>query len=316
MFALVVLALATQPMPAPPLEVAPVVAPPTTELIPATPPPVTPPAAPPVAPPVTAVPAPPPASCTLAVLDLEPGDGVRKERAQAFTDVVTGEVGSFSTCSVLSRSDVRGVLSFEAEKQLLGCTQESCLAELAGALGADFLVTGSLSKIESSTLLSLRVTDLKSLKVTRRATDSFSGDDDDAIGFVAWLTRKLMSDDPVKIGEKPKGGHKKNVLVERKQTHWRTLAWTGVVGTTLAGASATGFGIGTILLSNRTLDVKLNPQNDPNVDVGKLREDGANVASIANISIYATALFAVVTIPLFVFFPGEELVEVEIGGKS
>ncbi len=243
------------------------------------------------------------------MLDLEAGDGVRRERAQAFTDVVTGEVGALSPCSVLSRSDVRGVLSFEAEKQLLGCTQESCLAELAGALGADLLVTGSLSKIEASMLLSLRVTDLKSLKVTRRATDSFAGEDDDAIAFVAWLTRKLMSDDVGKIGEKPKGT-RKNVMIERKQTLWRTLAWTSLLGTGLAASSAAVFGFVTTALSDQTRDKKATLGTRVE-DIQGLTDAGPLVADVANGSLYASGALLLITIPLF-FLPAEELVEVPV----
>ena len=299
------LALAAQPeeaaSPPPPGEPIPAVT--------ASPPPV-PPAAPPPPPA-----APVAAGCTMAVLDLEAGDGVRRERAQAFTDVVTGEVGNLSPCSVLSRSDVRGVLSFEAEKQLLGCNQESCLAELAGALGADLLVTGSLSKIDEATLLSLRVTDLKSLKVTRRATDSYSGADEDAIAFVAWLTRKLMTDDVTKIGDKPKATARKNVLVERKQTIWRTLAWTGVVGTTLSGLTAAGFGVGTVVMSESTKSAREQNAAGTSNETDRIRqltETGPVVASVANVAIYVTAGLLVGTVPLF-FLPGEEIVEVQIG---
>jgi TolB-like protein len=297
----VLLLLALQPAPAPPLP--PETAPTTTAETPATAPttmapPETP--APTTTTTTTPPPAPPPApaaatrECTLAVLDLEAGDAISPPRARALSDIVTAEVGAHSTCAVLSRSDIRGVLSFEAEKQLMGCASDSCMAELAGALGADYLVTGTITRIEGSMLVSMRMTDMKTLKVARRATDSFAGDDADAIPFVGWLSRKLMTDDPAKIGPRPvpapKGG-------ASQSTVWRPLFWTSF-GLTLAGAVATAAAGGaTVLMSDAA---------KKDVDTAsQLQDAGPVVADVANVSLYATGALLLSTIVLF-FTPAEE----------
>src|SRR6185295_5852068 len=51
--------------------------------------------------------------------------------------------------SVTGKNDIAALLGLERQKQLLGCSDEqaSCLAELAGALGVDGLLTGSLGKV-------------------------------------------------------------------------------------------------------------------------------------------------------------------------
>ena len=69
--------------------------------------------------------------CKVAVLDLAPGEGVTVERARSFTEVVTSEIGARlhsggAVCSVLSRAEIRALLSFEVERQLSGCDASSC----------------------------------------------------------------------------------------------------------------------------------------------------------------------------------------------
>lgn len=249
-----------------------------------------------------------PDSCTLAILDLEAGDGMTKPHAVALTDVITGEVGALSGCSVLSRADVRGVLSFEAEKQLLGCSSDSsCLAELAGALGADLLVTGSVSKIGGSTLLSLRMTDLKSLKVMRRATDTFAGGDDQAIAFVAWMARKLMSDDAEKVGPKPVPVAASAAARETRGTIWGGLAWTGVVVTSVAGLVTGGLAASMLVVSDQLRALKSKTAFVERQDAEDLESVGEGLADGANLGLYVTAGLAAITLPLFLLPQEEEV---------
>lgn len=50
---------------------------------------------------------------------------------------------------VITPKDVAGMLGAERQRQLLGCASESasCMAELAGALAAEALITGDVSRI-------------------------------------------------------------------------------------------------------------------------------------------------------------------------
>jgi hypothetical protein len=51
---------------------------------------------------------------------------------------------------VTTAGDVASILGLERQKQLLGCGESSCLAELAGALGVEGLLTGSVVRTPSS----------------------------------------------------------------------------------------------------------------------------------------------------------------------
>jgi hypothetical protein len=57
---------------------------------------------------------------------------------------------------VTSEKDIKQVLGLERQKALLGCEQQDCAIELAGALGVDAIVVGSLARVGRSYTVNLR----------------------------------------------------------------------------------------------------------------------------------------------------------------
>ena len=60
---------------------------------------------------------------------------------------------------VMTSSDMGAVLGLERQKQLLGCSDSSseCITELANALGADALITGSVARLDDLYQLNVKV---------------------------------------------------------------------------------------------------------------------------------------------------------------
>jgi hypothetical protein len=82
------------------------------------------------------------------------------QTATTLTSLVTAELSNDARFDVLSSADVRQVVAFEAEKQALGCTDDSsCLAEVAGAMGARYVVYGQLGRLGSIGVLTLNLFD-------------------------------------------------------------------------------------------------------------------------------------------------------------
>ena len=70
------------------------------------------------------------------------------ERVVRITEAsVLEELRKLQRVSVLSLDEVKALLDLEAEKQLAGCSESSCLSEIAEALGADALVTGGITQV-------------------------------------------------------------------------------------------------------------------------------------------------------------------------
>jgi len=116
--------------------------------------------------------APAPERPKLAVLELSAGAGVEASLTGPFTDALTAEVQARGYFEVISSRDIQTLLGLERQKQLLGCADDaqSCMAELSGALGARFVLTGSLAKLGDAWQLTLSTLDTKKAQPIGRAT--------------------------------------------------------------------------------------------------------------------------------------------------
>lgn len=106
------------------------------------------------------------AALRIAVYDLEL-EGVTRNVGAVVTESVLQEVRKLQGASAIGMNEIRDMLAHEATKQLAGCSEDSssCLADLAGALGVDDLVTGKLARIDNSNVLTLRRIDQKRAEV-------------------------------------------------------------------------------------------------------------------------------------------------------
>lgn len=100
----------------------------------------------------------PPASLKLAAVGFTPS-GLTEERAAYFSEHFAVKLAGDPAFSVVTRKDLTTILGLERQRALLGCaeTAGSCMAELAGALGADGVVTGQLAQVGNSFQLSVKV---------------------------------------------------------------------------------------------------------------------------------------------------------------
>lgn len=81
--------------------------------------------------------------------------------ASVVTELVTTALGKDPRLEVLSSADVRRQLELEANKQAVGCDDRgaSCLAEVAGAMGAQLVVSGQLGQLDDVIILTLNLFD-------------------------------------------------------------------------------------------------------------------------------------------------------------
>lgn len=108
----------------------------------------------------------------LIVLDLTAAGGVPTEVASAMTEAITTELAGKKIFDVVSSKDFQTLLGMERQKAALGCAADSgsCLSELAGALGAKFVLSGSLAKLGDTYQLSLQTLDSTRAQPMGRST--------------------------------------------------------------------------------------------------------------------------------------------------
>ncbi|MEW5848416.1 MAG: hypothetical protein AB2A00_06355 [Myxococcota bacterium] len=94
----------------------------------------------------------------IAVLGMDGRQGVSRDLAVLLTEKLATRLrsrGAFSR--VVSSTDVEAALGFEAQRQLLDCNSSSCMAEIAGALGVDYLFVSSAGQVEDVWVFNARI---------------------------------------------------------------------------------------------------------------------------------------------------------------
>jgi TolB-like protein len=82
--------------------------------------------------------------------------GISQQQGDLYLDYFANQVSKRGV-HVITHGDITAVLGLERQKQLLGCTEESCVAELAGALGVRALLVGSIATAGSGFVVNLKV---------------------------------------------------------------------------------------------------------------------------------------------------------------
>jgi hypothetical protein len=105
----------------------------------------------------------------LLVLDLRP-QSVDKATTELLTSAVGVVASRHPSVTVLTSADLRKLISVEEDKQLAGCADqsESCMAEIASALGAEFVVYGDVGRLGDATTVTLNLVDTTAAKPLAR----------------------------------------------------------------------------------------------------------------------------------------------------
>jgi hypothetical protein len=113
--------------------------------------------------------------------------GISPALGEVYLERFATVLGASGELHVTTARDIAQVLGLERQRELLGCTDasSSCLAELAGGLGVDLVLGGSLAKTGSFITVTLRV--VKATDGSEIASSSTRVKDEDALQ--EWLER-------------------------------------------------------------------------------------------------------------------------------
>src|SRR4051794_35866751 len=104
---------------------------------------------------------PAPAKPKLIVMEPQ-GDGISESALRALDDMVLTEISKQNRYEVIGSSDVKRMLGAVELRQQAGCDAgaDSCLTEIGGALGAQFLCFTSLAKLGTQYLVNVKLIDV------------------------------------------------------------------------------------------------------------------------------------------------------------
>ncbi len=104
--------------------------------------------------------------------------GAEVQGSQLFDDLLTSMVADAQPDSeVVGMADVEALLDIEQAKDLIGCADVTCTAEIGLALDAELLVQGSLGKIGDRLFVVLKVIEARDATVAARVDGSTTRED-------------------------------------------------------------------------------------------------------------------------------------------
>lgn len=114
----------------------------------------------------------------IAVMKTEVGGGFDPAVGPQLTSRLAEAIRQQTGAEVISSDEIVALLKHEKDKAILGeCKEdESCLAEIASALGSEAIVTARLSRVEGGTLLSVSLVDAMSASVRGRVSETWGGE--------------------------------------------------------------------------------------------------------------------------------------------
>ncbi|MBI5529005.1 MAG: hypothetical protein HY897_21970 [Deltaproteobacteria bacterium] len=173
----------------------------------------------------------------IMVLNIKHEEDAGPGIAKILTELVLQDLTDLKRFRVIGEKDVNQMLNTEQQKQLAGCTGTSCLVELAGAMGTQYTLDGTVGAVGQSSVLSLSLIDVTKAAVVSRKTAVVKGEREQLLESVHKLIAELMAPvldsarvagvgaaeakrNPPVSGPHPPGARKDN---DQKQTAVKTV---------------------------------------------------------------------------------------------
>jgi len=131
----------------------------------------------------------------IAVLEFDSKGGISQQQMDALSDMLANEIRGRGRFRVIGKNDIRATLKLAESRAQLGCSDDSCIADIGGALGVRWIVVGNISLFGTTYLLNLKLLDVKSVKVAWSASRKITGGQDqllDALSSAAAEMVKLV----------------------------------------------------------------------------------------------------------------------------
>lgn len=196
-------------------------------------------------------PAAPPRS--VLVLDLAATD-VPQGTQRLLSSLLTDSVGR-AGLKTLAQEEMRRVIELESEKAAMGCETTSCLAEMASAMGVDYVVFGDVGKLGNAFIVTMRLYDSKKNDTISRETLQAPDIDGLRSGLDASVARLMAPIATIAMAPAPAQESSSGLFVP------------GVVCAAGGGALAVGAGIAAVMFDG-TLGNASAPSKDKELAFG------------------------------------------------
>lgn len=143
---------------------------------------------------LAAAPAAPAKKIKFVVHELSTQGGIPSDNGATLSLQVCQELAALGDYDVICTDELRAMAEMQQRKlDLNACSSDECLKMIGELSQADRLVTGSVGKLDKSTVLSLNLVDAASGKVLARASDKVNGGIDAVLDRIKPTLKKLLA---------------------------------------------------------------------------------------------------------------------------
>jgi hypothetical protein len=241
----------------------------------------------------------------VAVQDVESD---QPERArQIFTASLVTELRKLQGVSVIGMDEVRALVSLEATRQEMGCSQESCLSELADALGAEIVVAARITTLGDEEIVSFRRMDMRDGKSTGVDRRFAKGDGVAFLNSIGSAVEELFKDFALVAGAQR--GVEKEAAQRLNPPPLDPWVFGSLVATSAAAVSGAAVAGVLTLVLNDAVAARIEESRDSPVagaDLKREHDAAQGAAAVANVGfgIAGVALASAGVIALFTDFAG------------
>lgn len=131
----------------------------------------------------------------ILVLPFSVSDGVEASKSLILDEIVLNELSSRAPkgVRVIGASDLQAVLGVEQQKQLLSCSDNSCLVEIGNAMGASHIMVNSVGQLGSQFVLSSKLIEVSTTQVRFRKLSYIEAKEDALVGAIRQLCVELAN---------------------------------------------------------------------------------------------------------------------------
>ena len=129
----------------------------------------------------------------IAVMELAAKSGIQQAQLDVLSDMLATEIRDMGTYDVVTRSDIQSMLGLERAKELVGCDDAGCLAEIGGALGVKYLVTGNVAVFGNVFAVNLKIIDIQKARVKNSIFEKVPGGEAALLDAIPHAVRKLLA---------------------------------------------------------------------------------------------------------------------------
>jgi len=159
----------------------------------------------------------------VAVLEFSAKKGASADLADMLADLVANAIRSLERHQVIGVSDIKSMIGFEQVKDKLGCDDTSCLVEIGGALGVDYIVVGNFGRLGNQFLVNLKLINPRKARVDAGISRQIAGGEENLGSAIPTIigdlfgSRTVRHTSPAVVDEPGEGGRYSDLIGEVKR---------------------------------------------------------------------------------------------------